>query len=58
MLASNLGAESMEVMGITFCEPIWGEIEPVEPEEVDRGLLAASSATCVLDLCSSCLIKA
>lgn len=37
---------------------IWEAFKPVEPEEVDRALSAATMASCVLDPCLSWLIKA
>lgn len=52
MLDSSLKAKSMEVMVTMSCKVIYEEFQPVEPEEVDRALLAVSLY--VMPTCMSC----
>lgn len=40
------------------CKVIWEEFDSMEFEEVDRAPSAANLASCVLELCTSWLIKA
>lgn len=58
MVDSSFKAELMEVVGATSCKVGWEDFEHVEPEEEDRTFSTANLATCVLDLCPSCLTKA